>query len=152
MVKEMEDNRNDLVVIVAGYPTPMMEFIAQNPWPGLALQETIIEFADYTDDELVGIMTRWPQPRTTDITPGPRPSSARFSPGRRAISPSATAGMSATSWRRRSVATRGDCVIARRSPPSSCAAAFRDPVRWWPSVTTPAYPQVRRLSVVPMRL
>ncbi|HNQ08744.1 MAG TPA: AAA family ATPase, partial [Tetrasphaera sp.] len=68
LVKEMEDNRNDLVVIVAGYPTPMMEFIAQNP--GLASRfKTIIEFADYTDDELVGIMTSLATATDYDITP-----------------------------------------------------------------------------------
>jgi len=54
LVKEMEDKRDDLVVIVAGYPLPMEVFIAQNP--GLASRfRTTIEFADYTDDELVGI-------------------------------------------------------------------------------------------------
>ncbi len=57
LVKEMEDNRDDLVVIVAGYPDPMIEFIAQNP--GLASRfKTTIEFQDYTDDELVGIMRK----------------------------------------------------------------------------------------------
>lgn len=54
LVKEMEDNRDDLVVIVAGYPLPMEEFIAQNP--GLASRfRTHIEFPDYTDDELLEI-------------------------------------------------------------------------------------------------
>ncbi|GAA3621441.1 AAA family ATPase [Microlunatus ginsengisoli] len=54
LVKEMEDRRDDLVLIVAGYPDPMALFIAQNP--GLASRfRTTIEFADYTDDELVSI-------------------------------------------------------------------------------------------------
>ncbi len=54
LVKEMEDRRHDLVVIVAGYPEPMAYFIAQNP--GLASRfRTTIDFVDYTDDELVGI-------------------------------------------------------------------------------------------------
>ena len=55
LVKEMEDRRDDLVLIVAGYPDPMAIFIAQNP--GLASRfRTTIEFADYTDEELVRIL------------------------------------------------------------------------------------------------
>ncbi|HSN11967.1 MAG TPA: AAA family ATPase, partial [Propionibacteriaceae bacterium] len=56
LVKEMEDNRQDLVVIVAGYPRPMAKFIDENP--GLNSRfRTTIEFDNYTDDELVGIFT-----------------------------------------------------------------------------------------------
>jgi adenylate kinase family enzyme len=55
LVKEMEDRRDDLVLIVAGYPDPMAIFIAQNP--GLASRfRTTIEFDDYTDEELVRIL------------------------------------------------------------------------------------------------
>jgi hypothetical protein len=55
LVKEMEDHREDLVVIVAGYPDPMVGFIAQNP--GLASRfTTTIEFDDYSDDELLAIL------------------------------------------------------------------------------------------------
>jgi SpoVK/Ycf46/Vps4 family AAA+-type ATPase len=54
LVKEMEDKRDDLVVIVAGYPLPMAVFVAQNP--GLESRfRTTIDFADYTDDELASI-------------------------------------------------------------------------------------------------
>lgn len=54
LVKEMEDKRDDLVVIVAGYPVPMLEFVAQNP--GLESRfRTTIDFADYTDAELADI-------------------------------------------------------------------------------------------------
>jgi SpoVK/Ycf46/Vps4 family AAA+-type ATPase len=57
LVKEMEDHRDDLVVIVAGYPVPMASFIAANP--GLASRfRTVIVFDDYTDDELTQIFTR----------------------------------------------------------------------------------------------
>ena len=56
LVKEMEDKRNDLVVIVAGYPLPMSIFIAQNP--GLASRfRTTIGFDDYSDIELERIFT-----------------------------------------------------------------------------------------------
>ena len=55
LVKEMEDRRDDLVVIVAGYPGPMVGFVAQNP--GLSSRfRTTLEFADYTDDELQAIL------------------------------------------------------------------------------------------------
>ena len=56
LVKEMEDKRDDLVVIVAGYPLPMAVFIAENP--GLESRfRTTIDFANYSDDELVGIFS-----------------------------------------------------------------------------------------------
>ncbi|WP_460461551.1 AAA family ATPase, partial [Angustibacter peucedani] len=57
LVKEMEDHRDDLVVVVAGYPAPMADFVAANP--GLASRfRTTIDFADYSDDELVQIFER----------------------------------------------------------------------------------------------
>jgi hypothetical protein len=66
LVKEMEDRRDDLVLIVAGYPDPMAVFIAQNP--GLASRfRTTIEFADYTDDELVSIFTSLAEQADYDV-------------------------------------------------------------------------------------
>ena len=68
LVKEMEDHRDDLVVIVAGYPAPMEAFIAANP--GLASRfRTTISFDDYTDDELLEILTRLTA--AADYTLGP---------------------------------------------------------------------------------
>ena len=67
LVKEMEDRRDDLVLIVAGYPDPMAIFIAQNP--GLASRfRTTIEFADYSDDELVEIFERLAADADYDVT------------------------------------------------------------------------------------
>ena len=69
LVKEMEDNRHDLVVIVAGYPLPMARFISENP--GLASRfRTTIFFDDYTDDELSGIFTGMVAKADYDLGPG----------------------------------------------------------------------------------
>ena len=54
ILKAMEDNREDFVVIVAGYTEPMEKFINSNP--GLKSRfNKYIEFPDYTIDELMGI-------------------------------------------------------------------------------------------------
>jgi hypothetical protein len=50
----MEDHRDDLVVIVAGYTDLMHKFIHSNP--GLESRfNRFLEFADYTPDEMMGI-------------------------------------------------------------------------------------------------
>ncbi|RAY11695.1 hypothetical protein DPM19_29175 [Actinomadura craniellae] len=54
LLRLMEEHRADLVVIVAGYAAEMERFLAFNP--GLASRfPTVLEFPDYTDDELVTI-------------------------------------------------------------------------------------------------
>lgn len=54
ILKAMEDNRDDFIVIVAGYTDLMKEFIDSNP--GLRSRfNKYIEFQDYTADELVRI-------------------------------------------------------------------------------------------------
>jgi hypothetical protein len=57
LVKFMEDNRDDLAVIAAGYTEEMTTFIEANP--GLRSRFTrTIGFPDYNDDELVSIFVR----------------------------------------------------------------------------------------------
>ena len=54
ILKAMEDNRDNLVVIVAGYTKPMEKFINSNP--GLKSRfNKYIEFPDYTIEELEAI-------------------------------------------------------------------------------------------------
>jgi SpoVK/Ycf46/Vps4 family AAA+-type ATPase len=54
LVKFMEDRRDELVVIAAGYPDEMQAFIHANP--GLVSRfVTFIDFPDYTTDELIAI-------------------------------------------------------------------------------------------------
>ena len=55
LVKLMEDHRDDLVVIVAGYTDEMHDFLTSNP--GLISRfNKYIDFPDYTDDELMEIL------------------------------------------------------------------------------------------------
>ena len=54
LLKAMEDHRDDLVVIVAGYTEPMEQFIHSNP--GLESRfNKYFHFADYTGEELAAI-------------------------------------------------------------------------------------------------
>lgn len=57
LVKAMEDNRDDLIVIVAGYTEPMKKFINSNP--GLRSRfNKYLDFPDYNPEELTEIFRR----------------------------------------------------------------------------------------------
>lgn len=54
LVQEMENHREDVIVIFAGYPEPMKKFLDRNP--GMASRIAFqIEFEDYTTEELCEI-------------------------------------------------------------------------------------------------
>ncbi len=111
LVKEMEDRREDLVLIVAGYPDPMAIFIAQNP--GLASRfRTTIEFADYSDAELVEIFDNLATAADYDVTEDCRLRFETILAVTPRGPPSATAASPAIIWRPRSVGTPGACATS----------------------------------------
>jgi stage V sporulation protein K len=57
LLKEMEDHRKDLIVIVAGYSHEMQEFLTSNPGLRSRLSRDL-EFVDYTAEEMVEIFRR----------------------------------------------------------------------------------------------
>lgn len=68
LIKRMEDHRGRLVVIVAGYPELMSQFLSSNP--GLRSRfSREIAFDDYTDLELVAIMEKTATDAEYLITP-----------------------------------------------------------------------------------
>ncbi|MFX3623969.1 MAG: AAA family ATPase [Ectobacillus sp.] len=67
LVKAMEDRRDDLIVILAGYPKEMEHFIQSNP--GLRSRfNQYIQFPDYTLDELISIQECMLRQREYEMT------------------------------------------------------------------------------------
>lgn len=67
LTKALEDYRNDLVVIVAGYSEPMKKFFSSNP--GLKSRfNTFIEFEDYNTKELLEILISMCKNNDYDLT------------------------------------------------------------------------------------
>ena len=70
LVKAMEDHRDDLVVIMAGY-TDEMRTMIRDANPGLASRfRTWVEFEDYTPDELLKIAQKMLSDRDREMGPG----------------------------------------------------------------------------------
>jgi SpoVK/Ycf46/Vps4 family AAA+-type ATPase len=68
LLKEMEDKRERLVVVVAGYTGPMECFLASNP--GLQSRFTrMLSFADYTREELQAIFEKLCRDRDLTLSP-----------------------------------------------------------------------------------
>jgi stage V sporulation protein K len=73
LLKAMEDHRDDLIVIVAGYPELMKQFIDSNP--GLKSRfNKYIQFPDYTCDELMSIFDSMTEHNQYTVTPEARAS------------------------------------------------------------------------------
>jgi hypothetical protein len=71
LVKLMEDHRDELVVIVAGYPGEMNRFIDSNP--GLASRFTrTLMFEDYTTAQLAAIVEHQAGEHRYELAPGTR--------------------------------------------------------------------------------
>ncbi len=67
LVKRMEDHREDLVVIVAGYPDKMTNFISANP--GLKSRfNKYFNFSDYTPEQLLSILESFCRQGTFALT------------------------------------------------------------------------------------
>jgi Holliday junction resolvasome RuvABC ATP-dependent DNA helicase subunit len=77
LVKLMEDHRDDIVVIAAGYPTEMSRFIASNPGLSSRFSRTL-HFADYDAPELVSIVEYQAREHRYELTDGARASLSAF--------------------------------------------------------------------------
>jgi len=73
----MEDHRDDLVVIAAGYPDEMATFVASNPGLRSRFPKTI-HFADYSTDELLRIFAGMCDDSRYHLTPADRKKLATY--------------------------------------------------------------------------
>lgn len=71
LVKLIEDHRDDVVVIAAGYPNEMHEFLESNPGLRSRFPKTIA-FPDYSNDELVAIVESMCKKASYTLTPEAR--------------------------------------------------------------------------------
>jgi SpoVK/Ycf46/Vps4 family AAA+-type ATPase len=71
LVKFMEDHRDDLAVVVAGYPAEMQQLIDTNPGLDSRFARTL-EFPDYTTEELIAIFELIAGSKRYDLAPAAR--------------------------------------------------------------------------------
>ncbi|WP_086724241.1 right-handed parallel beta-helix repeat-containing protein [Streptomyces sp. NRRL B-24085] len=77
LVKLMEDHRDEVVVIAAGYPDDMNRFVGSNP--GLSSRFTrSLTFADYSTPELVSIVEHHAQRHRYELTTAARKALAEY--------------------------------------------------------------------------
>ena len=77
LVKLMEDHRDEIVVIVAGYPEDMRRFIGSNP--GLAARFTrTLMFEDYAADQLTDIVRSQAAEHRYELGPGTKDEVSRY--------------------------------------------------------------------------
>lgn len=67
ILKAMEDNRENFVVIAAGYPDPMKEFLESNPGLRSRFNKNIL-FEDYTEEELLRIFNAFCKPYSMKLS------------------------------------------------------------------------------------
>ncbi|UNS95590.1 right-handed parallel beta-helix repeat-containing protein [Streptomyces tubbatahanensis] len=77
LVKLMEDHRDDVVVIVAGYTTEMEHFLASNPGVASRFSRTI-SFGDYAPEELLLIVEQQADEHEYDLSEGARQALLRY--------------------------------------------------------------------------
>ena len=115
LLKLMEDHRDEVVVIVAGYPKEMQSFLTSNTGLASRFPKTI-EFDDYSVAELGEIFELVVNRLVSPWQAAPSMLCAPWCP-RPGRSGSATAGSCATSSRRRCLARRSG--LSPRPPPRS---------------------------------
>ncbi|WP_327233299.1 right-handed parallel beta-helix repeat-containing protein [Streptomyces sp. NBC_01317] len=71
LVKLMEDHRDDIVVIAAGYPEEMTRFVNSNPGLSSRFGRTLV-FEDYAAPELVSIFEHQAREHRYELTPAAR--------------------------------------------------------------------------------
>lgn len=73
VLKYMEDHRDDVIVIVAGYTDLMKKFVSSNP--GLESRfNKYVDFADYTAEEMMGIFGLFCKKSCYELTDGAKAS------------------------------------------------------------------------------